>query len=1031
MPRISNTQLERLKRTVKLSALAETSGISLERQGAQLAGRCPWHKGGRERTPSFVISPDKNLWRCMAGCGGGSNVDFVMKRDNVSFVQAIEVLIAFAGQSREEIPTPPSAAKSEPPSKRSGKKTSSDEPRDRTPEELAVLDEVATYYTEILRNTPRAQAYLERRMIFEPQLVDRFRLGFSDRTLMKILPAKTSEEGTRKRRVLEDLGLVNQGYELFGGSIVVPILDEDGRVQSMYGRRIAPPGRGTSPHRNLPGPMRGVFNASAMAVSEEIYLAESIIDALTLITAGFPNTIATLGVEAWTPQHLEAIERYKTKRVVIAFDADAAGDRGAAEIAERLSARGVACYRAELPRGMDVNGYAMRMKPPSKSLEIVLRKAVPMLGALPRVMPSSPASLMAPAEGKAETTLEPIPEAARDLATTPIEAPAPRPSPTLPSVAPVPSPALPSSLLPSPKDVAVEERGEEIYLSIDDRKYRVLGMAKNTSRGSLRINLLAVRGEQYFIDSLDLCLSRPRAQYERYAAIELGISEDVIRRDLGKILLKLEELQSDRIRALLEPKVEVPPMSAEEEAAAMNLLRDPKLFERIAADLDRLGLIGEETNKLLAYVGAVSRKLPDPIAIIVQSSSAAGKSRLQDITLECVGLEDVKRVSALTNQALYYWKETELSHKVLSIAEEEGAERVYYSLKLLQSDRELVIATTIKNPDSGQLETKERKVKGPVMIFLTTTAVDVDDELLNRAFVLTVDEGRAQTQAIHRLQRQRETIEGIVSSHERHEIVSLHRNAQRLLRNVLVANPYAETLTFADDRTRTRRDHAKYLALIRAIALFRQHQKPLKTTETKLGEVLEYIEVERADIEMANRLVGNVLSRALSDLPPQTERLLSMIERFVTSRAEEKGISRSEVRFTRRELREATSFGNTQLKTHLKRLEDLEHIMLRGGREYRFEYQLMTSSAPSLTTMETTKRSGAEATWSGVEPNMVGPDLADGRGRSGVGRPSHFEENGRENTMELPTWSASAENHKRPPLTNGVHKPAAAPGGSS
>lgn len=1027
MPRISNTQLERLKRTVKLSALAEASGISLERQGSQLAGRCPWHKGGRERTPSFVISPDKNLWRCMAGCGGGSNVDFVMKRDGVSFVQAIEVLIAFAGQSQGEPPSPPSAAKSEPSSRRT-KTAPSDEQRARTPEEHAVLDEVATYYTEILRNTPRAQAYLERRMIFDPQLVDRFRLGFSDRTLAKILPAKSSEEGTLKRRVLEELGLVNQGYELFAASIVVPILDEEGRVESMYGRRIAPPGRGTSPHRNLPGPMRGVFNLSAMAVSAEIYLAESIIDALTLIAAGFPNTIATLGVEAWTPQHLEAIERYNTKRVVIAFDADAAGDRGAAEIAERLSARGVACYRAELPRGMDVNGYAMRMKPPSKSLEIVLRKAVPMLGALPRVMPSTPASLMAPAE---ETTIEPVPEAARDLATSPIEAPAPRPSPTLPSAAPVPSPALPSSLLPSPKDVAVEERGEEIYLSIDDRKYRVLGMAKNTSRGSLRINLLAVRGEQYFIDSLDLCLSRPRAQYERYAAIELGISEDVIRRDLGKILLKLEELQSDRIRALLEPKVEVPPMSAEEEAAAMNLLRDPKLFERIAADLDRLGLIGEETNKLLAYVGAVSRKLPDPIAIIVQSSSAAGKSRLQDITLECVGLEDVKRVSALTNQALYYWKETELSHKVLSIAEEEGAERVYYSLKLLQSDRELVIATTIKNPDSGQLETKERKVKGPVMIFLTTTAVDVDDELLNRAFVLTVDEGRAQTQAIHRLQRQRETIEGIVSSHERHEIVSLHRNAQRLLRNVLVANPYAETLTFADDRTRTRRDHAKYLALIRAIALFRQHQKPLKTTETKLGEVLEYIEVEPADIEMANRLVGNVLSRALSDLPPQTERLLSMIERFVTSRAEEKGISRSEVRFTRRELREATSFGNTQLKTHLKRLEDLEHIMLRGGREYRFEYQLMTSTGSSLTGVETTKRSGVEATWSGVEANMVGPDLADGRGRSGVGRPSKFDKNIQENTSEPSTWSVSAETHKRPPATNGVHKPAAAAGGSS
>ena len=115
------------------------------------------------------------------------------------------------------------------------------------------------------------------------------------------------------------------------------------------------------------------------------------------------------------------------------------------------------------------------------------------------------------------------------------------------------------------------------------------------------------------------------------------------------------------------------------------------------------------------------------------------------------------------------------------------------------------------------------------MIFLTTTAIDIDEELLNRCLVLTVDEDREQTQAIHRLQREQQTLEGLLARQEREEILKLHRNAQRLLRPLFVVNPYARELTFLDSQTRTRRDHTKYLTLIRAIALLHQYQRPVKT----------------------------------------------------------------------------------------------------------------------------------------------------------------------------------------------------------
>jgi hypothetical protein len=151
------------------------------------------------------------------------------------------------------------------------------------------------------------------------------------------------------------------------------------------------------------------------------------------------------------------------------------------------------------------------------------------------------------------------------------------------------------------------------------------------------------------------------------------------------------------------------------------------------------------------------------------------------------------------------------------------------ALLVEQSEGELTIASTGKNAQTGRMTAQEYHVKGPVMIMLTTTAIDLDEELLNRCIVLTVDESREQTRAIHALQRQRETVEGMLAKLQRDAIIQLHRNAQRLLRPLRVVNPYARQLTFLDDRTRTRRDHMKYLGLIRAIALLHQYQRPVKT----------------------------------------------------------------------------------------------------------------------------------------------------------------------------------------------------------
>jgi hypothetical protein len=207
--------------------------------------------------------------------------------------------------------------------------------------------------------------------------------------------------------------------------------------------------------------------------------------------------------------------------------------------------------------------------------------------------------------------------------------------------------------------------------------------------------------------------------------------------------------------------------------------------------------------------------------------------------------------------------------------------------------------------------------------------------------VLSVDESPEQTRAIHARQRQRQTLQGLLNDSDNRAICERHHNAQRLLSAVAVVNPYADRLGFAADKTRTRRDHMKYLTLIRAIALLHQHQREVKTVEHG-GRSLAYIEVVPADIEWANRLAHQVLGRTLDELPPQTRRLLGLIQAMVREQAVRQRIAPGEVRFTRRDVREATQWSDNQLKVHCARLTEMEYLQVHSGsRGHSLRYELL------------------------------------------------------------------------------------------
>jgi DNA primase catalytic core len=921
MARIPDEQIDRLKQEISLVRLVERQGITLKKHGKDYLGLCPFHD---DREPSLVISPEKNLWHCLGACGeGGDVINWMMKSQGVSFRHAVELLREGDFSSLVAQPVKRTTV------------TKLATPLDADAEDQALLMQVVDYYHQALKQNPEALEYLTKRGLNHPDLIDRFKLGVANRTLAYRLPDKNRKAGAEIRGRLQALGLLREsGHEHFNGSLVIPVINHH-QVLEIYGRKLNDNLRkGTPHHLYLPGPHQGVFNLEALEGSKEIILCESLIDALTFWNAGFRNVTTSYGVNGFTDELLAAFKQHHTERVLIAYDRDDAGEKAATELAEKLIKEGIDCYRLQFPKGMDANEYALSVQPASKSLGVVIRSAVwlgkgeaPVRKVTNRVpdlnLQETPGTLQIQAQNAIEEEGDFSSLAAEKVEDCIV--------------------SLPAAVLPEPPglDIPAEVKDEEVVIVLGDRRYRIRGLNKNLSLNQLKVNVLVSRDEALHVDTLDLYAAKARAGFIKQAAIELGVKEEIIKADLGKVLLKCEALQEEQIKHALEPERRDVALNDEEREEALALLKSPMLLQRILDDFHIAGVVGEETNKLMGYLAAVSRKLDKPLAVIIQSTSAAGKSSLMDAVLNMIPEEERVQYSAMTGQSLFYMGETNLKNKILAIAEEEGAENASYALKLLQSEGVLTIASTGKDEATGNLVTKQYRVEGPVMLFLTTTAIDIDEELMNRCLVLTVNESREQTQAIHAMQRKQQTLEGLLQNEDRKHRVQLHRNAQRLLKPLLVANPFAEQLTFIDDKTRTRRDHMKYLTLIRAIALLHQYQREVKAV-THNGQRLEYIEVTLADIEIANQLAHEVLGRTLEELPPQTCTLLGHIKAMVQVGCKQRGMEQRDYRFSRRDIREATGWSDGQLKIHCSRLTELEYLLVhRGGRGQSIVYELL------------------------------------------------------------------------------------------
>jgi DNA primase len=744
-----------------------------------------------------------------------------------------------------------------------------------------LLNRVAAFYHRTLFKDKAGLDYLAARNLADPAMLETFRVGYCNGTLKNALP-KSGEVIQQ----LQALGILNaKGNEVFYGRITVPITD-GGNVVSFYGRKVEPGklSAESSPHMYLAGGHKAAFNAAATKSAERIIFTEAILDALSLWQAGQRNAVPLYGKNGWTAHHEKLLSDTSAREIVLALDNDEAGRRATAQLKEKILSAKPACAVRVIawPEGVkDANAFF------SGSHAEALAKA------------GSPLS---------------------DKFT---------------------------ALLGEPKQTAEEEKsstGEKLEpreggfaLAYPNRRYEVIAVEKTgATRLRATVKALGLEPGRFHVETLDLYSAKARRLFAAEAARLFRLPEEVTEGDLSKILLAAENTALRGTAGQSAGAGAAPlPLSAQDTAEAMRLGRSADLVGEIQRDLGKLGLIGEETNRLLLYLAMTSRKMDDPLAVHILSSSGAGKSYLQDAVLSLCPEEDLIKLTALTDQALFYKGEDSLRHKCLAVEEVAGAEGARYAVRNLISAKKLTIEATIKNPLTGKMETQVNTVYGPTAVFETTTQPGTDAETKSRFVLLSIDESSEQTRLIVAAQRERHTLDAMIARKERLGLWRRHHAFQRSLRPLCVVNPYEPLLGYGDERLSTRRDQPKYLNLILAVAFVHQMKRPVRH-HPLLGD---YIEATLDDIAIANELATELFGASLDDLSAPGRRLAGQLADYVRTRGKNHGWEKMD--FGRRDLRAALKWSDTRLRVHLAELVQLEYVQpVCGANGSAYRYRL-------------------------------------------------------------------------------------------
>lgn len=392
--------------------------------------------------------------------------------------------------------------------------------------------------------------------------------------------------------------------------------------------------------------------------------------------------------------------------------------------------------------------------------------------------------------------------------------------------------------------------------------------------------------------NLDLYSITQTEKLARLIAERLEVGVTQVTKDVSDITNELEHYRLKQIEERQSANtVRQKVLSEAERNEAIHFLEQDNLLERTNELIGRSGITGEELNRLIMWLIYTSRKTNKPLHIISMGSSGTGKSHLQEKVGELIPDEDKIEITALTENAFYYFDKAELGHKLILIEDLDGIWSALYPLRELQSKQRISKTVTVKDRN-GNTKTIHLKVHGPVSIAGCTTKESIYEDNANRCFLIYLDESNEQDERI--MDYQRKLSAGKINTEDERKARALLQNAQSVLQPVTVINPYAEMLQIPKEVFKQRRTNAHYLAFIEVITFYKQYQREWINPES--GEVIYDpsestvppsgdgggIETTLEDIEEANQLMKEILLRKSDELNGATRNYFETLKQYLS-----------------------------------------------------------------------------------------------------------------------------------------------------
>lgn len=825
---------------------------------------CPFHN---DKTPSLQIYPATNTYCCFSSncnAGTGDAIQFIQLKENCN---KHEALIKATALLNGNTPAPQQPATT-------AKLFIESEPL----EKIAVLTKLFKYFVKALPLTKKAVDYLEGRAINYKEHEAGYNTGdWHHKLNEKNFIASCEQYGLLKAKPAG-------GFTTWAKDcIIFPLKNQENKIISLYGRSIT--SNDESRHFYLSN-RSGLYPGYPALTTKKLIIVESIIDAASLlqqkeITEQF-TILSLYGTNGLTDEHIKAItELPQLEEIILMLNADEPGEAATDKHAHTLHGLHphLRITHTHLPAGEDVNSV-LCTHDDAGVLQNIIESRTDFSFSLP--------------DRQAGIEKEKQPS----------------------------SEIIPSSI------TKLDTRNAELLI-YDNCQLRieVWGGIKITGLDRMKVTLKVQHKAKQLLpirDTLDLYSRQQTENLIQTISENFDANIKQTETTISELTNELENYRIKKIEAL-QPKQETKnELSQAARQTAINELKKEKLLERHNKMIGLTGIVGEEKNRMIAYLIYGYRKNGNPLHVMFLGASGSGKTYLQEKISELIPEEDKMEITQITENALYYFKQEELKNKLIIFEDLDGALQVFYPMRELQTKKKISKTVTLKD-SKGNLKTITIVVEGPVCISGCTTKEKLYEDNANRCILLYIDMSKDQDKKIMEYHAAVES--GDTDQERENQYKELFKNIQRVLRPIQVNNPYSKFITLPEAVFKPRRTITLLRGFIKAIAFYHQYQREVK--KDKHGQL--YIDVTIEDIEQGFYYMQDVLFSKSDELTKATREFLEGLKQLSKQTGSDT--------FNAKMIREQLRMNPGNMKRYLSELVRYGYIKANGNRYRKGSYE--------------------------------------------------------------------------------------------